>query len=83
MQPFIKLVGHLGNIEDLIFRPEGISELCSVGVDKQILFWDIRSGKVPVTKANNIHKDDINAVDWSRIDSNYIATGSSDKTVVV
>ena len=27
---------------------------------------------------NNIHKDDINSVDWSKTDPNYVVTGSSD-----
>lgn len=42
------------------------------------MFWDTRSGKSPVLKGLNIHKDDINTVDWNKIDQNYVVTGSSD-----
>ena len=54
-------------------------ELVSVGVDRYILFWDVRSGSnKPVNKALQAHFDDINTVDWCKQDPNYIATGSND-----
>lgn len=29
-------------------------------------------------KGLGIHKDDINSVDWSKVDQNYVVTGSTD-----
>ena len=66
MQPFMRLTGHLGNIEDLVFRPESPNELVSVGVDRYVLFWDLRVGEQPVNKCVRVHADDINTVDWQR-----------------
>jgi WD40 repeat protein len=85
LEPFIKLSGHLGNIEDLAFKYDSTScELVSVGIDRYILFWDIRTGSnKPVAKALQAHFDDINTVDWCRLDQNYIATGSNDQKVSV
>jgi len=110
MQPFAKLIGHDKSVEDVIFRPDSDHELCSVGVDRKILFWDTRakgqnssqSGHAPneiptvsslrqqkiqehgpVNKLLNVHMDDINTVDWSRINLNLIATGSNNKKVCV
>jgi WD40 repeat protein len=40
----MRLIGHSGNIEDLVFKPDSTSELVSVGVDRYVLFWDIRVG---------------------------------------
>ena len=42
LQPFAKLVGHTSSVEDLIFKPDSAHELCSVGIDKKIIFWDTR-----------------------------------------
>ena len=83
LEPFIKLSGHSGNIEDLAFKYDSTScELVSVGIDRYILFWDIRTGSnKPVARALQAHYDDINTVDWCKLDQNYIATGSNDKIV--
>lgn len=34
-------------------------------------------------KLMNVHKDDINTVDWSKVNTNYVATGSNDNKVCV
>ena len=65
LDPFTRLIGHSGNIEDLVFRYDTPNELVSVGIDRYVLFWDIRSGNKPVNKALQVHFDDINSVDWS------------------
>lgn len=90
LDPFLRLQGHSGNIEDLVFRNDSGSELVSVGVDRYILFWDIRVGNSngngavkPVMKAVRVHFDDINTVDWCKTDTNLIATGSNDKKVAI
>lgn len=62
--------GHSGNIEDLCFKSDAAAcELVSVGIDRYILFWDVRAGSnKPVNKALQAHFDDINTVDWCKTD---------------
>lgn len=55
-----------------------------MGVDRFILFWDVRAGtSKPVARALQAHTDDINTVDWSKHDTHYVATGSNDQTVSI
>ena len=70
-------------MEDLVFKSDSIYELCSVGVDRQMLFWDVRSNKNPTMGIQNLHTDDINSVDWSKLDHNYVISGSSDRTAAI
>jgi len=79
---FMKLQGHTGNVEAVIFNPQSSNDLCSVSVDKNIIIWDLRSGKIE-DKITEIHENDINCVDWNSLDSNYLCTGSSDETVSI
>jgi hypothetical protein len=60
----------MGNIEDLTFKNDSCNcELVSVGVDRYILFWDIRADTdKPVSKVMKAHTDDINTVDWCKLD---------------
>ena len=62
LQPFAKLIGHEKSVEDVIFKPDSAHELCSVGIDRKILFWDTRTqgqrqgfshttGEVPVVSS--------------------------------
>ena len=37
----------------------------------------------PTFKLLNVHKDDINTIDWSTLNPNLIATGSNDLKVCV
>ena len=79
---YMKLQGHEGNVEAVVFNPASANDLCSVSVDKQIIIWDLRSGK-SVCKFADIHKNDINCVDWSSFDTNYICTGSTDQSIAL
>jgi len=83
VDPFITLVGHTENVEDLWFNPNNSNELCSSSQDKTVLFWDTRSGTKPTLKIENIHTDDINWIDWNKFNENLLLTGSSDFTVSV
>lgn len=85
MEPYARLTGHSGNIEDLAFKNDSCNcELVSVGVDRYILFWDLRTDtKKPVNKVLKAHTDDINTVDWCKLDTNYVATGSNDQRVCI
>jgi len=55
--------------------------LCSVGVDRQLLFWDLRQPNAPVIRLREVHKSDINTVDWCALNDNYVSTGSNDTLV--
>lgn len=74
----------------MAFKPSSQHELVSVGVDRQILIWDLRVAPKsvdelavydPVHKINNVHNDDINTVAWSGLNEHLLATGSNDKKV--
>lgn len=81
----MRLQGHSGNIEDLAFKNDtSTCELVSVGIDRYILFWDVRAGSSkPVNRALQAHSDDINTVDWCKQDPCYVATGSNDQKVSI
>jgi len=43
----------------------------------------LRTGNSPVITLKEVHKSDINTVDWSPLNNNLIATGSEDKLVKI
>ena len=45
-----KLKGHNKSVEDLVFKPNSKDILCSVGVDRQAVFWDLRIGTKPTLR---------------------------------
>ena len=57
--------------------------MCSVSVDRQVIFWDLRIGLSPVIRLKEVHKSDINTVDWSYLNPNLLATGSEDTLVKI
>lgn len=61
----IKLKAHTKSVEDLVFQPNSSDVLCSVGVDRQVIFWDLRTGNKPTLILQEVHKSDINTIDWS------------------
>jgi WD40 repeat protein len=77
----MQLKGHKLSVEDAKFKPGEKDILCSVGVDRRVLFWDLRTGFSPVSEITDAHSSDINTVDWSCIDLNLVATGSNDTKV--
>lgn len=79
----IKLKGHTKSVEDLVFKPNSKDILCSVGVDRQVVFWDLRTGTAPTLRLQEVHKSDINTVDWSSQNDNLLATGSNDTLVKI
>eukprot|EP00976_Prorocentrum_cordatum_P034924 710099-Prorocentrum_minimum.AAC.1 len=50
LKPRFKFQGHKDTVEDVAFNPFTEMELCSVGDDKTLLFWDSRAGTAPVLK---------------------------------
>mmetsp|Transcript_10242 Transcript_10242/g.19377 ORF Transcript_10242/g.19377 Transcript_10242/m.19377 type:complete len:567 (+) Transcript_10242:151-1851(+) len=81
LEPRMKFEGHKATVEDVKFNPQSDFELCSVGDDKSLLFWDSREGSSPVLKVLKAHNKDVHCVDWSPFDENIIVTGSADSTM--
>ena len=79
----MKLEGHKQNVEDICFKEGSADVLCSVGVDRQVLIWDLRAGLEPVITMKEVHSSDINCVDWCSTNDNLIATGSNDTFVKI
>lgn len=76
-----QLHGHEKSLEDVAFKPGNAHMLCSVGVDRKVLVWDLRSGQQPVITLREVHSSDINTVDWSKHDEWLLSTGSNDTLV--
>tara|TARA_B110000285_G_scaffold76389_1_gene87960 strand:- start:604 stop:846 length:243 start_codon:yes stop_codon:yes gene_type:complete len=70
-------------VEDICFQPNSDDVLCSVSVDRQVIFWDLRVGHSPVVRLKEVHKSDINTVDWNTLNPNLLATGSEDTLVKI
>lgn len=70
-------------MEDICFKEGSADVLCSVGVDRQVLIWDLRAGLEPVVTMKEVHSSDINCVDWCTTNDNLIATGSNDTFVKI
>eukprot|EP01080_Neovahlkampfia_damariscottae_P010120 gene10120-2539_t len=73
----LELKGHTENIESLCFNPSDSSQLVTTSRDKNVIFWDVRSGesiKKISTNSENIH------VSW-KPDGSQIATASLDDIV--
>ena len=73
--------GHTATVEDVAFHPFSETQLCSVGDDASLLFWDALSGKGPTGRVAQAHDDDVHCCDWSRHDDSLVITGSADKTI--
>jgi len=81
LEPRFKFQGHKDTIEDVKINPFSEFELCSVGDDKTLLFWDSRTGSAPVLKVLKAHNNDVHCCDWSPFEEHLIVTGSADKNL--
>lgn len=71
--------GHDKMVRDVQFHPESHEVFCSVGDDCCLMFWDSRdSHQKPTNKVEKAHLKEICCVDWSKLDDNYLITGSED-----
>ena len=69
-------------VEAVACHPTSVSECCSVGDDKLLLFWDTRvEGHKPSQRVEGMHNDDINCVAWNSLAPELVATGDSDGIV--
>ena len=84
LYPKAKFVGHTDTVEAVACHPTSVSECCSVGDDKLLLFWDTRvEGHKPSQRVEGMHNDDINCVAWNSLAPELVATGDSDGIVRV
>ena len=81
LAPKLSFRGHEDTVEDVSFHPNSDLQLCSVGDDSALIFWDGRKGTTPAHRVANAHEDDLHTVDWSSLDENLVVTGSADTTV--
>ena len=83
LAPKVIFKGHTAAVEDVEFDPESRDGMqsCSVGDDRNILFWDGRSGVSATQKVLNAHEDDINCVVWNPLNRTIVCTGASDGTM--
>ena len=81
LAPKMRFAGHQATVEDVSFHPTSDLQLCSVGVDSALIFWDGRQGTGPAHRVGEAHTDDLHSVDWSVLDDNLVVTGSADTTV--
>jgi WD40 repeat protein len=84
MQPLITLKeAHQGEVvEDVIWSHFSESEFASVGDDKCLRVWDLRTHETCVRKSD-AQSDDLMCIDTSAFDPFLIVTGSNDSKVSV
>lgn len=76
-------VGHVNNVEDVSFNRTDRNALASVGRDRYLILWDLRSPSGPSSLVRHAHDEDINSCDYGGVDENLIVSGGSDKAVKV
>tara|TARA_B100000085_G_scaffold260402_1_gene263892 strand:- start:228 stop:1694 length:1467 start_codon:yes stop_codon:yes gene_type:complete len=78
----IEFSGHTDTIEDVCFNPQDERELCSVGDDRHMFFWDTRT-KNSTGCAKGAHEDDLHCVGWTSFEEHVVVTGGKDTMVKV
>ncbi|KAH8101041.1 histone acetyltransferase type B subunit 2 [Phellopilus nigrolimitatus] len=82
IEPVTVYSGHESVVGDVDWHAKEENIFASVGDDKKLMFWDIRSGKSPY-KSFQAHDKEILSVAWSPANENLIITGGADKTVAL
>lgn len=68
----LQFTGHTDTVDDVTFNPCSVDELCSVGDDRQLLFWDARTATTSVGKVAAAHKRDVLCVSWSPLEEHLV-----------
>lgn len=79
----LKFDAHTSEVTDCTFHPNEFAQLCSVGADRNVSFWDTRYAQAPSIFLKDHHSTCINSVSWNRCAANLILTGSEDGFVQV
>jgi histone-binding protein RBBP4 len=76
------LSGHRNVVGDADWHPMDPHMIGSVGDDRQIILWDLRTGEGS-HKVEQAHQDDIMSIAFNPKNEHVFATGSSDKTIKI
>jgi histone-binding protein RBBP4 len=74
------LVGHTKPVEAVAYNRVNQSVLLSVGDDRRILLWDLRTNQIAQKRLNG-HEGDINAASWAPHTEFLFATAGGDKVI--
>jgi histone-binding protein RBBP4 len=74
---------HTATVEDVAFHPKDSNMIGSVGDDRRICIWDIRTNNMgnykPIHNITNAHESDINCIAFNPQLENIVATGCAGK----
>lgn len=76
-------VGHTKTVEDVSFNRKDRNALASVGRDRALMFWDLRSHTKPSAVVRTAHDNDVNSCDYGGVDENLAVSGGSDGAVKI
>lgn len=80
LDPLNKFTGHTGVVEDASWHATQSDIFASVGDDRHLMLWDIRTG-TSATASMEAHDAEVNAVAFSPHTETIILTASTDKTI--
>eukprot|EP00792_Barthelona_sp_PAP020_P008644 TRINITY_DN3234_c0_g1_i2.p1 TRINITY_DN3234_c0_g1~~TRINITY_DN3234_c0_g1_i2.p1 ORF type:complete len:489 (-),score=168.17 TRINITY_DN3234_c0_g1_i2:85-1551(-) len=75
--------GHSSSVEDICFSPSNNEFFASVGCDKAIVLWNLKSSQQTLSVRSEAHDGDINVFDWNSSIPNLIVTGGDDGIIKV
>lgn len=75
--------GHTDTVEDVSFNRADHNILASVGLDENLLLWDMRTPARPTSIVKKAHNGDINCCDFGGVNPNLIVTGGADCVTTV
>jgi histone-binding protein RBBP4 len=81
MQPLRIFEEHKGVVEDVAWSRHNENIFGSVGDDKNMIIYDLRSDKPSYTI--EAHSLEVNSIDFNYFNNNLILSGSNDKTIAL
>lgn len=74
-------LGHSDYIEDVAWHSKSATVFGSVGDDKNLMIWDLKTANSPVHKVGNAHNGSINSISFNPWSDFIFATGSDDENI--
>ena len=75
--------GHTGVVEDVAWHGKHPDIFGSVGDDKRLMIWDLRSDSPDPAAHTEAHTAEVNCLQFNPFEEFLLATGSADRTVVL